>query len=177
MSGGINAWEGLKAEGAPESGMTYFPESASAEELLDLAWKLEEGSRLFYAEVASLTKDEEAAVLLSSLAAAEEHHKDSLINLRNELFGVQESGAGDLSGDGDTMEGGIKVSEALAWASGKDVKAILEFTISAEANAYDLYIKLGRKLEDEQSQKVFTVLAQEEKNHLERMGELLEKKV
>ncbi len=177
MSGGINAWEGLRSVGAPESGMAYFPDSASPEELLGLAWKLEEGSRIFYAEVAASTKDEDAAGLFTSLADAEEHHKASLVDLRNELFGVQTNDAGNLSGDHDTMEGGIRVSEAITWASGKDVKTILEFTISAEANAYDLYIKLGRKLDDERSKKVFAVLSLEEKSHLERMGALLEKKI
>ena len=49
MSGGINAWEGLKAEGVPESGMAYFSDSDRLEELAALAWMLEEGSRRFYA--------------------------------------------------------------------------------------------------------------------------------
>ncbi len=180
MTGGVNAWEGLRAEGAPESGMTYFPDSATPGELLDLAWHLEDGSRRFYAEVAEVIKDEEAAGLLASLATAEEHHKDSLDGLRNELFSSVEKDAADGTGsfsEAGIMEGGIKVSDAIKWASDKDVKTILEFTISAEANAYDLYIKLGRKFDDERSKNIFTVLSKEEMSHLERMGALLEKKV
>ncbi len=180
MTGGVNAWEGLRAEGPPESGMTYFPDSATPGELLDLAWHLEDGSRRFYEAVAEGVKDDEAAALFTSLAVAEEHHKASLDGLRNELFSSAENDISDETGsfsEADIMEGGIKVSDAIKWASDKDVKAILEFTISAEANAYDLYIKLGRKFDDERSKNIFTVLSQEEKSHLERMGALLEKKI
>ena len=181
MSGGINAWEGIIASGAPESGMAYFPDSASPEELIALAWKLEDGSGQFYREVAALLKDKDTSGLLNNLAAAEEHHKKSLIQLANQLFNTSEEDVRNTTvlsdGPENIMEGGIKVSDALAWADGKDAKAILEFSISSEANAYDLYIKMSKKLDDSNAVKIFSHLAEEEKNHLDLMGQLLEKKI
>ncbi len=181
MSGGINAWEGLTAEGAPESGMVYFPDSARPEELIAVAWKLEEGSRKFYSAIPSLISDSETIRLFADLEKAEEHHKASLAHLYKELF---PAGDGDsiesvLSSDSadDIMEGGINVADAVKWAEGKQSRELLEFSISAEANAYDLYIKLERKLEDSRSRKIFAHLSGEEKHHLERMAALLEKKI
>jgi hypothetical protein len=48
MQGGINAWKGLVARGAPESGMAYFSPATKPEELIALAWLLGDGSRKFY---------------------------------------------------------------------------------------------------------------------------------
>ena len=53
MQGGINAWKGLVAEGAPESGMAYFSPATKPEELIALAWLLEDGSRNFYLDMAA----------------------------------------------------------------------------------------------------------------------------
>jgi len=175
------AWKGLTASGAPESGMTYFPDSAAPEELIAVAWKLEDGSGKFYLAAAAQIDDKETSGLLRSLATAEEHHKESLVKLSSELFNTSEEAIANtpvLSDNlEDIMEGGIKVSEALAWAAGKNAKEILEFTMAAEANAYDLYIKVGLKLDDGKAKKIFSALAEEEKHHLEKMGMLLKKKI
>jgi len=74
------------------------------------------------------------------------------------------------------MEGGIRVDETLLWARDKDLHSILEFAISLETNSYDLYIKMGRRVEGD-ARKVFSLLADEEKRHLERLAALLEKEV
>jgi rubrerythrin len=181
MSGGMHAWQGLAASGAPESGMAYFPDSATPQELIGLAWKLEDGSGKFYLDAAAQIDDAETSALLNDLATAEKHHKESLVKLAHELFDTDEEDLRNtpvfMDNPDDVMEGGIKVSEALAWAEGKDAREVLEFTMGAEANAYDLYIKMLQKLEDEKARKIFTSLADEEKNHLERMGALLKKKV
>ena len=74
------------------------------------------------------------------------------------------------------MEGGIRVSEALGWTAGKDAADILDRSIALESNAYDLYIKMGRTVRDDQSKRVFNMLAEEEERHLDRMTSLIEKK-
>ena len=62
MSGGINAWNGLVAGGAYESGMAYFSAASRAEELISLSWALEEGNRFFYERVSAASAPEEAAL-------------------------------------------------------------------------------------------------------------------
>ena len=178
MDGGINAWHGGVVEGLPEAGMAYFSSAVSTEELIALAWMLEDGNRRFYSDVSGLLSDMEAQKLFTELAVAEEHHKSSLLNTYLEITGKQEdadfpaSVMGEKT-DKDVMEGGMHVGEALKWASGKELRDILELSISLETNAYDLYIKMARKAGDDKSKKVFSALAEEERNHLNRFSSLL----
>lgn len=75
------------------------------------------------------------------------------------------------------MEGGIRLTDALKWAKGKKVEEILELSISSETNAYDLYIKMERQMKDQRSAQVFQILSKEEKQHLETLTSVLEKRV
>jgi hypothetical protein len=77
---------------------------------------------------------------------------------------------------GAFMEGGVSVREALEWAKGKGVNDILDLAIGLESNAYDLYIKMERAMEDERARRVFRLLEKEEQSHLEGMTALLEKR-
>jgi len=71
----------------------------------------------------------------------------------------------------------MRISKAMEWLKGKGSDVALELAISLEANAYDLSVKMSRRMEDEKSRNVFHVLAAEEKIHLEKLGKLLERKV
>jgi rubrerythrin len=182
MQGGIHAWKGLVAEGAPESGMAYFSPATKPEELIALAWLLEDGSRKFYSELASGMKDQEAKNLFKDLFAAEERHQASLLKLYKELSGLTSTSGFpgsviSLEKEGDVMEGGLRLSEVLPWAKGKSVIEILELSVSSETNAYDLYVKMERQMKDQRSAQVFHVLSGEEKQHLERLSSLLERKI
>ena len=182
MEGGINAWQGLVAEGTPQSGIAYFSPATRPEEWMALAWVLEDGSRKFYVELAVLQKDDEATDLYGQLSEAEEHHKAALLRLYNETpdrtpglefpWGLISGGRQE-----DVMEGGMRIGEALQWAKGKKTTDVLELSLSLETNAYDLYLTMERRMEEKQAAQVFRVLAGEERQHLERLSLLLEKKM
>jgi hypothetical protein len=87
MEGGINAWQGLVAEGAPQSGMAYFSPATKPEELMALAWYLEDGSCKFYSELSVSLSENEVKDLYMQLAKAEEHHQASLLKLYEEFPG------------------------------------------------------------------------------------------
>ncbi len=173
MEGGIRAWEGLVAEGTPDAGMALFPNDATAGELVWLSWQLEEGSRRFYAGLSDIIDDPESRKLLKSLETAEEHHKERLMRLREE---VAEPGENPFGGDADIMEGGMSVSKAVSWATDRPITEVLELLLSLEANAYDLYLRLRQRMTDSASQRIFSELAEEEKQHLGRLAELLDRK-
>ena len=182
MEGGINAWRGLVAAGAPEAGMAYFSSAAKPEELIELAWLLEDGSRRFYAELAQRLKDQEAKDLFGELAAAEKHHQASLLDLHGELSGSTPASGfpkSFVSGEqeGDVMEGGMRVPEVLEWAGERSVTEILELSLSSETNSYDLYVKMKLRMKDPRSAKVFRVLSGEEKQHLEKISSMFEKRI
>ena len=181
MEGGINAWKGLVAKGTPDSGMAYFEPAEKTGELIALAWLLEEGSRKFYAQMTRKGQDQEAVDLFTALLADEEEHKASLSRLYQTLSG-QEPDPGfprsliNIEPGVEYLEGGILLSEALEWVRGKGVRETLDLSISLEANAVDLYIKMERKVEEKGARQVFQVLSNQERNHLKRLSSLLEKR-
>ena len=182
MEGGIRAWKGLVAEGAPESGIAYFSPATKPEEMVALAWYLENGSRRFYAELARTLIEADMADVYSQLASAEERHQVTLLDLYKELSGATPDAGFPKSvisakDEDDVMEGGMRVSEALQWAKGKRVTEILELSLALETNSYDLYLTMELGLKDQPSAQVFRLLSAEERHHLERLSLLFEESV
>jgi sulfur-carrier protein adenylyltransferase/sulfurtransferase len=182
MAGGIHAWEGRLAEGAPQSGMAYFSPAVKAEELIALASFLEDGSRKFYFELVSATTDGAAKDLYDQLAKAEEQHQAFLLRLYEDLSGKAPDpgfpGSVIPPGkEGDVMEGGMLVGEALEWAKEKTTGEILELALSLETNSYDLYLRMRSQMQGQRSAQVFHLLSGQEKEHLERLSSLFEKRI
>ncbi len=175
MEGGIDAWNGLVAEGDSVAGLAYFSRASGAEEMISLSFALEEGNRVFYDRIAWDLKEEEAASIFRSIGQAEERHKETLRELHARVSGKGEDPA-DLEGvePGGVLEGGALLGETLEWAKGKALEEILEFSVAMEANALDRYIKMERAVADEPSRQVFRALSGEEQKHLERMTSLLD---
>ena len=182
MAGGIKAWQGGTAAGPPEAGMSFFTAAADADELIAMAWLLEEGTRKFYSAVAQMHSAPEAAGLFRSLVKAEELHKGTLEKLYRDMTGREPSpdfprGMPFAQVPEDRMEGNVSVSGALAWAQGKETRDLLELSMALETDSYDLYIKMSRSVPGENAKKVFARLVVEEKEHLARMAELLDRSV
>ncbi len=179
MAGGINAWRGLVAEGFPEAGISWFSAARSANELTALAWVLEDGTKTFYEKMAEISTDREAAALFRELVKAEEGHKEMLAGLYRCISGaVGEVDFPSILGkypQEKTMEGGMRLGDAVAWADGKDVRDVIELSISLETGSYDRYQVLLRRVNDEKSLKIFRSLAHEEKRHLGLLTELFDK--
>ena len=90
MAGGIRAWKGLVAGGAPEAGLAFFPPESTPSELTALAWLLEDGTKKFYEAVVSRLKDSDAAGLFQDLIHAEQTHKETLYRIYLDLSGAGE---------------------------------------------------------------------------------------
>jgi len=180
MEGGIHAWKGLRATGAPNAGMAYFEPAKKPEELIALAWMLEEGSCKFYKEMSIKEKSPGAVTLFQELWGDEEKHKSSLFKIYQRLSGKDSDpnfprSLVSLEPGDDYLEGGIGLKNALEWSRGKGLKDILEFSISLEVNATDLYIKMERRVEGSEAKEVFLALSKQERNHLKRLSATLEK--
>lgn len=184
MKGGFKAWTGPSAEGPPETGMVYFSGTDNPEELLLLAWSLEEGSRLFYEEMAEYASDPDAKKIYIGLAEAEVSHQRTVSNLYYEITGnvpdnVEPFYTKHLSKDelNQLMEGQVKLGEVLAWAKTHTLTEVLEYAIALETKLYDLYSRMKLKYTDPPANKIYASLASEEKNHLDLFIDLLEKKL
>ncbi|BCR05861.1 sulfurtransferase [Desulfuromonas versatilis] len=179
LGGGLQAWDGLVARGAPEPDLAYFDLASTPEQYVALAWWLEEGARRFYAQLAEMLQDREAASLFRELTTAEEHHKATLLAVYEGLAGRparEDFPSGVLSAEPrrGMMEGGVAVEEALEWARGRQIKDIVELAIAVETNAYDRYLILQRELSDEHACRVFEVISDEERRHLRKLTQLFE---
>jgi rubrerythrin len=180
MEGGINAWDGVVAVGPLGLGMAYFADKNKPEEIIGIAWLLEEGAQRFYKDIAEMFDDKESVQLFNALGADEVRHKQVLMQLFRDLPEYETSSELPWSFTSealdDVMEGGMHIDEALTQAKGKNIVEILEYSIALETNAYDLYIKMERTIHEQASKTVFKTLLNEEKTHLDRLITLLEKR-
>jgi len=180
MAGGIKAWQGGVASGAPEAGMAHFAAAVTVAEMVALAWGLEEGTRRFYQEMAARSSDDrDTAALFGRLAEDEVLHKQML----EEAYGDVAGRDADLTAmvrqlgpraAGETIEGGILLEQVLAWAETQGEAGILEMAMALEVNALDLYLKMGHRADNEASRDFFKRLARGEQGHLQRLGERLD---
>jgi rhodanese-related sulfurtransferase/rubrerythrin len=164
MAGGMLAWQGLAATGAPEAGMAWFDAAREVADYIRLAAVLEHGARTFYAAMADHFEGEDA-LLFRDLAAAEEQHLALLTGLG--------AGADSIAvEEQDVMEGGVSLQEMLGWARQQPAAAVMEAAIAMECNAYDRYLKVAGAARDQHCAGVLEALAAEEKIHLDRLVEV-----
>jgi rubrerythrin len=173
MEGGIQAWQGLSADGPPEGGVAYFASGTGAADMAALAWALEENTRLFYTRLAGMRPDTDEADLFMKLVDAEKHHKETLEQMHKKLSSepIDRFHRGQ---DSHILEGGVGIEEALSWTEDKPAKKVLSISMGFEANAYDRYLKMVDVSEDDEAKEVFRTIAKEEKGHLERLSKLLD---
>jgi rhodanese-related sulfurtransferase/rubrerythrin len=179
LDGGISAWNGNVATGDYRQSMYLLKGGETAEELISLAWSLEDGSRLFYESAADMSSDNESKELFISLAEAETKHKANILRAYKTVTGKELAEDFPEKSPKGLMEGGTQVKEAIAFVNsrGRRLPDLIEVSMQVETNALDLYIKMLREIKNEDAAKVFTSLIAEEKRHLSKLGELLGSKI
>lgn len=139
---------------------------------------LEEGSQRFYTAVGERLGGREERTLFETLAGAEAAHAGKLAAACREHIpeAACEIGSGNHEPVG-LMEGAVKIDEALDWveSEGRTPFEILELAMQVEANSLDLYLKITALPEFAPIRAVLEELTADEKKHLERMAQVLEK--
>ena len=179
LQGGIKAWNGAKATGPVEMGMGFFRGNESSEEILPLAYGMEEGLRSLYESLAQGSKDPAVSGLFSRLAGLEEAHKHKLHRLYSTL--VPEASDGEAFEEGvvsRAMEGGFTTEEFLERnrSALEGPSEVFSLAMMIEAQALDLYMRVAQKSTHEGTRKVLHELAEDEKAHLSTLGRMLETK-
>jgi rhodanese-related sulfurtransferase/rubrerythrin len=174
ISGGIRAWNGTRAGGREDIGMEFFTASEYTD-IFKMAYAMEEGLKQLYLGLVELVDSEEEKELLRKMAAFEDRHKVALVN----GFLPEGDEIPDISGM-DVMEGGMNQKQIMAHFAPHlhDMEDIINLGMLLEAQAFDLYSRLGRQEKDPQKLKLFSHLAEEEKIHLNylvrKLDQLLE---
>lgn len=178
LKGGILAWKGRKATGPVESGMLFLKGDESAEDIIVLAYGMEEGLRKFYISMAEKFKGQESADTLGKLASIEDTHKQKLLEIYKRLdTSVKDRETFELKIVSQAMEGGLTTEEFINQYRPvlETVRGVLTMAITVETQALDLYMRYAERMRDEKSKTVLYNIAEEEKIHLKELGKLLDK--
>lgn len=181
MEGGILAYNGLVAAGPPEAGVFCFPENMTPQELIAMAWYIEDGTQSFFNAIKSTAQTPSLTSILTSLVEHKLAHKKSLSQLYQQISGRS---AKDNFPDSvlnkppqNVMAGCVSVSEAIEWAKDKEKADILDLMMALEANTLDVYLKLGRQVASNRAKATFIELSREEVRHLEQVAAVFERSV
>ena len=179
MNGGIDAWNGLVSRAEVDQGIYLIEGDEDLDEVISLAYGLEEGAHRFYRSLCGRSTGGETKTLFEKLSQAELEHKEKLWQTYEELTEgriTRKSFESDVIAK--TMEGGKTADQVLAqypdWIH--DPRETLQLAMSLETDALDLYLRMAQKSGNEEAKAVFYGLADEEKAHLRRLGQLLRTK-
>ena len=177
LKGGINAWEGVGAEGDEADGMALLRGDETPAQALAVAYALETGLGGFYKALGEVLENKELASLLEKLGKVETVHKEKVMQLfekakpteddRKTLENLQESGI---------MEGGYQLEIKLKEHK-DDLPAsedVLDLAMSIEAQAMDLYMRMAQKFSDKKAADLMLELSQDEKKHLGALARLMD---
>ena len=148
------------------------------QEIIAISYGLEEGLRGFYAAAARLTIAPEVLQILSKLVDIEVNHKQKLFELYLAVETDPLSRQAFEAQIGTEMtEGGFNPDQLLEQQlpSIKSAPAVLNFAMMLEAQGMDLYLRYANRCENQSVKSILFKLADEEKAHLKRLGDLLEK--
>ncbi|MCX8027510.1 MAG: rhodanese-like domain-containing protein [Thermodesulfovibrionales bacterium] len=178
IKGGMNSWNGLEAEGDYELGLSLIPSLDAIEDIVSLSWAMEDGAYRFYTGCADIINDTKIKEAFIQLSRFEVKHKDDVISFCKmadiDEDKIQETARSRFS---DIMESGVSISETLQSIKKSSLLHIniLEWSMQLEINAVDLYMKMHRLTEDEEARKLLDRIIADEKAHLKRIGDLLDK--
>lgn len=177
MSGGIKAWQGNKAVGAQDLGLHIFNDMENPCDVLKIAYSLEQGLREFYLKMEKESERKEVKSLFATLAKIEIKHQEEVLAAYGEYCKEPvDRQTFELEVEAHAMEGGLSTEEYLDLfdpdlSSEKDV---ISLAMSIEAQAHDLYLRLGARLENIQAKEAVNKIANDEKKHLESLGQLMD---
>lgn len=176
LSGGIKAWNGIKVPDVQR--ISFILSAKTQEDLMALAYGMEEGLEIFYRGLVNSIKGESAQVL-ERLAAMEAAHKSKIAELNPRIkSSLKEHGPENLDPQKRIMEGGLTMNELLSKKNEilAGPEEILTAAMMLEAQALDLYARAAVESPDPTLKEALGQLADEEKAHLSILGTLMEKR-
>lgn len=147
----------------------------TAEDVLALAYGLEDGARRFYRELALRSDLPEARRLFETLSNAEIRHKDRLWDRYRALPGkFSERQAFEESVVPGALEGGLTADQLITRypESVRQPAEAFELAMALETDALDLYLRMSDAFDDKDVRAIFLDLAEEERVHLKKIGDL-----
>ena len=177
MSGGIKAWNSNIAIGPEDMGLELFSGSESPEEVLIVAYSLEDGLRDFYLSMVDRISNQDVKNLFQKLSDIEINHKKRVFEAYTELTGSTEPiDVFENNMVAPAVEGGLSTDEYIDLFH-PDLESevdVISLAMSIEAQALDLYQRTADYAADPKSKTVLDQIAREETEHLAQLGQLMQ---
>jgi rubrerythrin len=177
VSGGIKAWQAKIAVGPQDLGLDLFSGKESVQDILKVAYSLEQGLQDFYLSMEKEAKNSQVAALFSKLSEIEVKHQLSILAVYETLFPGQISQVDFEAMVATTaLEGGMTTDQYLE-LFGPDLSSeidVISLAMSIEAQALDLYQRVGANLSQPEARDIIHTIANEEKMHLASLGKLMD---
>ncbi len=177
VAGGIKAWQAETAIGPQDLGVELFNGNESPEDILKVAYSLEQGLREFYLTMEAQANNKRVKDLFAKLSDIEVKHQMSIYLAYCDMV------PGDITKESfeqmvtkKAMEGGLSTQEYLDIYQ-PDMESPIDtisLAMSIEAQALDLYLRVGEKIKNPASKKIVLQIANEEKAHLKSLGDLMD---
>jgi sulfur-carrier protein adenylyltransferase/sulfurtransferase len=175
MAGGIRAWDNPVAMGSEEQGLALLDGTESPENTLLIAYSLEAGLRNFYLLMTEKVQTAPVRNLFKKLSDIEIKHQDRLFDEYLLVSGKKiDRESFDKQTTASAVEGGLTTEEYIAMFK-PDLESpgdVVSLAMSIEAQALDLYTRASQRGGDARSKAVLQNIAQEERTHLEQLGQL-----
>lgn len=177
MAGGFKAWDSHIAMGPEDQGLMLFSGNEFYEETLVVAYSLEKGLREFYLSMMEKIKTDKVKSLFQKLSDIEIKHQDRIFDEYLQATG-KTIDRKDFEENlvVQAVEGGLTTSEYINrfkpdWNSPAEIIAL---AMSIEAQALDLYTRASERNEDQRAKAALKQIAEEERTHLEALGQLMD---
>ena len=160
-------------------GMPLLRGGETSQEIIILAYGMEDGLGLFYKSLAERMNDQEVVGVLTKLAKIEQEHKQRFFDLYLTFYpSITNRDAFEADIVSKVMEGGFTTEEFMEQNkdSMKTVPDVISTAMMLESQAMDLYMRYSQKAKEEKSKTVLYDIAEEEKAHLKALGRLMEQR-
>lgn len=156
--------------------------SFNADEILEMAVRIETNGRLFYLRAAELQSDDETVGFFKRLAAMEEQHVKTFEEFRQDLSATDQEGqAYDPDGqalmylatmaDAHGGEGDPRIASALTGQ--ESLEEILRTALNLEKQSILFYVGLKDLVTKAQGKEKIDAVIDEEKLHIAQLSEVL----
>lgn len=166
MKGGISSYNGEQVEGTVETGLEFFMDS-DFDSAYQMVFAMEAGLKNFYLALSDEADNESQKTTLVKLAQFEDGHMTRLRKKFGEVYFDPES---------SITEGGIDVEQMMLYFADhlKSREQILHLAMKLEAQAFDLYSRLAREQQEEDTETFYQSMAAEEHQHLVKISKELD---
>jgi len=174
LLGGLQAWRGEAVAGCPT--LRVFSLDAGAVEILTAAMDLEKGVHRFYQALSAQFADTPYRQALQELTDAEVAHGRALYAEITRLSGppaesftaMFERLPGELLETGQSWDAWLRDARQL---DRQGTVALLEFALTLELTAYDLYKNLSDRAGLREARDAFLLLARQERVHADAIAQ------